>query len=87
MKITKGEHGYFNTENDYKFGEQITLDGQILVPLKTGKWIGIAFDGYADGNPVYDEWGCSECGEEHCGEADSLPYYCPNCGAKMESEG
>ena len=27
-----------------------------------GKWIGIGYDGYADGNPVYDEWDCSNCG-------------------------
>lgn len=86
MKITEGEHGYFNTENDYKFGKQITLDGLVLVPLRVGRWVGIAFDSYADGNPVYDEWGCSLCGEEHYGEDDTLPNYCPNCGAKMESE-
>ena len=29
-----------------------------------GRWIGIEYDGYADGFPVYDLWECSECGEE-----------------------
>ena len=29
---------------------------------------------------------CSECGEIQYGY-DSFRYYCPNCGAKMESEG
>lgn len=48
-----------------------------------GHWIGIEYDGYADGNPVYDVWECSECGEEHRGEYDTLSNYCPNCGAKM----
>ncbi len=49
-----------------------------------GHWIGLEYDGYADGCPVYDLWECSECGEEHKGEEDTLTFYCPNCGAKME---
>ncbi len=53
-----------------------------LMP-KRGEWIGIEYDGYADGYPVYDVWECSECGEEHNGEEDTLPNYCPNCGADM----
>lgn len=51
---------------------------------KRGEWVGVEYDGYADGNPVYDLWECSVCGEEHNGEADTLPNFCPNCGAKME---
>ena len=49
---------------------------------KKGKWIGTEYDGYADGNPVYDEWACSECG---CTFEDEEPTYkfCPNCGADM----
>lgn len=49
---------------------------------KTGKWIGTEFDGYADGNPVFYEWQCSECG---CIFEDEEPTYkfCPNCGTKM----
>lgn len=49
---------------------------------KKGQWYGI-YDGYADGNPVYDEWGCSYCG--FIIEDDNEPTwsYCPNCGAKM----
>ncbi len=50
---------------------------------KTGKWVGIEYDAYADGNPVYDVWECSCCGEEHYGEEDTLTPYCPNCGAEM----
>lgn len=51
-----------------------------------GEWIGEA-DGYADGELVYDVWHCSEC--NHCiddgtDDADLLPNYCPNCGAKMK---
>ena len=49
---------------------------------KKGQWYGI-YDGYADGNPVYDEWECSCCG--FIIEDDNEPTwnYCPNCGAKM----
>lgn len=51
---------------------------------KIGKWIGIEYDSYADGNPVYDVYECSLCGFEHKGESDTLTDYCPDCGAKME---
>ena len=53
------------------------------VPVRHGKFIGTEFDGYADGNPVYYEWKCSECG---CVFEEEEPTYkyCPNCGAKME---
>jgi hypothetical protein len=48
---------------------------------KVGHWIGI-YDGYADGNPVYDSWECSECGAEFI--QDEIDFdYCPYCGAKM----
>ena len=59
---------------------------KLIEEQKTGKWVGIEYDGYADGNPVYDVWECSNCHEEHEGDFDSLPNYCPECGAKMEAE-
>lgn len=54
----------------------------------TAYWRG-DYDGYADGNPVYDIWHCSSC--EYCiddgtDDPELLPKYCPNCGAKMEGE-
>ena len=51
---------------------------------RIGRWIPVGYDGYADGNPVYDWWECSECEWEHTGDEDTLTPYCPNCGAKME---
>lgn len=54
------------------------------VPVKHGHWIGIEFDGYADGYPVYDVWECSVCGNEIYGE--DTPDYCCDCGAKMDEE-
>ena len=54
------------------------------VPVVHGQWIPLEYDGYADGNPVWDLWECSECREEHSGDEDTLPPYCPNCGTKMD---
>ena len=54
-------------------------------PVRHGRWIGLEYDGYADGNPIYDLWECSECGEEVRGE--SVPethLFCHKCGAKMD---
>ncbi len=53
---------------------------------KTERWIPLEYDGYADGNPIWDKWECSKCGWEHSGDEESLTAFCPNCGAKMESE-
>ena len=54
--------------------------------VRHGKFIGTEYDGYADGNPVYYEWKCSECG---CVFEEEEPTYnyCPNCGANMDGEG
>lgn len=53
-------------------------------PVKHGIWVGEG-DGYADGEMVYDRWYCDQC--NHCEETDdpnTLPHYCPDCGALME---
>lgn len=49
---------------------------------RRGRWIGVEYDGYADGLPVYDLWECSACGIEWRGE--ETPCFCPDCGAKMD---
>ena len=52
-----------------------------------GKWLGLEYNGYADGLPVYDLWECSNCGNEESG--DDVPErnpFCRWCGAKMEAE-
>lgn len=56
-------------------------------PVVCGKWVGLEYDGYADGCPVYDVWECSECGEEVSGEdvPETHPY-CHGCGARMDGE-
>ena len=58
-----------------------------VAEVRHGRWIGIEYDGYADGCPVYDLWDCSECGEEVRGEdvPDTHPW-CHACGARMDKE-
>ena len=58
-----------------------------VVEVRHGRWIGLEYDGCADGCPVYDLWGCSECGEEVRG--DNVPAthsWCHSCGARMDKE-
>ena len=53
-----------------------------VIPVRHGRWI----DAYPDiePNPMFMYGICSECGFEQ-GISKYLNY-CPNCGAKMESE-
>lgn len=71
----------------YKIYEEASRDAPTVdaVPVRHGEFIGTEYDGYADGNPVYCEWVCSECG---CVFEDEEPTYrfCPNCGAKMDGK-
>ena len=53
-------------------------------PVRHGKFIGSEFDGYADGNPVFYEWFCSEC--RYLFEEEPTYRYCPNCGARMDKD-
>ena len=58
-----------------------------VVKVRHGRWIGLEYDGYADGCPVYDLWECSECGEEVRGEdVPSTHPWCHSCGARMDKE-
>lgn len=42
-------------------------------------------DGYANGEMVYDEWICPNCGEHY--EVDYDDYdFCPNCGQRLKWE-
>ena len=58
-----------------------------VVEVRHGRWIGLEYDGYADGCPVYDLWECSECGEEVRGEDVPATHpWCHSCGARMDKE-
>ena len=59
------------------------LDKNVDLPSvtqKSGKWQRVSIEKYIQHAMAYYE--CSECGVQTIGE----PKYCPNCGAKMESE-
>ena len=58
--ISDGEYCGYCTE-DVSLNSIPAAD---VVEVRHGIWIGIEYDGYADGCPVYDLWECSECGEE-----------------------
>ena len=75
------ESGYDAGKVLIMIAEAPTVDA---VEVVHGRWIPLEYDGYADGNPVWDLWECSECQEEHSGDEDTLTPYCPNCGAKMD---
>ena len=75
----------FRDENAWRIADaKIEKLPSVNPAPRIGRWIPVGYDGYADGNPVYDWWECSECDWEHTGEEDTLTPYCPNCGAKME---
>lgn len=58
-----------------------------VAPVAHGRWVGLEYDGYADGCPVYDLWECSECGEEVSGEDVPQTHpFCHGCGARMDGE-
>lgn len=49
-------------------------------------WDGFS-NGYADDYEVYDEWQCRKCGfEVETDEPETLPQFCPACGAPMTDE-
>ena len=77
------------TSGDYAaaWSEIAHMPAADVAEVRHGRWIGIEYDGYADGCPVYDLWECSECGEEVRGEdvPDTHPW-CHACGARMDKE-
>ena len=79
------EHGDFFYDHGTEVCEAAILAyGALFHEDARGKWIGIEYDSYADGIPVYDLWECSNCGEEVRGDdvPDTHPY-CHGCGIKM----
>lgn len=73
---------------EYDRCEYRILEEELAVaePVRHGEWRPISYDGYADGFPVYDEWECSECRFACEGEGEPTLNYCPECGAKMDSD-
>ena len=73
----------FDSWNDRLWKENRALRKELeRVKRADGEWQGTA-DGYADGELVFNEWACSECGYEiETDDPDELPAFCPSCGGK-----
>ncbi len=56
------------------------IDALPSVTQKSGKWQRVSIEKYIQHAMAY--YVCSECGGQTIGE----PKFCPNCGARMESE-
>lgn len=66
-------------------------DAADVAPVVHARWEGIWGDGYAEdeeGNPqiVYEEFECSNCGQEHLADGEPEWNYCPECGARMDGD-
>lgn len=55
MKIEKSECNYQVTECDLKFGEQITLDGELLIPISVLDNIKFKIAEYRDDKVIHEE--------------------------------
>ena len=75
--------GYQKGLTDRKKKETGVTDISKLQVVGSAYWMGIGYDGYADGYPVIDEWQCSNCGREVSCEESDLDPYCGSCGYKM----
>ena len=62
----------------------VDIQPTIGTGVRSGSWIPMEYDSFADDAPVWDKWECSECGHEHNGEEDTLTAFCPDCGASMD---
>lgn len=77
----------FYAENDGKTELVVPMNVIENAPFileRTGRWIGIDYDGMCNGEPVYNKWECSECKAHAHGEDVPRDYlYCNKCGARM----
>ena len=80
-----------NKEHIYKAWEEIdksTISGNTCAVvmelmnryLRPGHWKKVSFDKYIDSAGYH--YTCDQCGKFKVGKSN----YCPNCGARMESE-
>lgn len=89
-QVTQPECFIEDTRKDFaKIIEK--LPAADVAPVVHARWNGIWGDGYAEdeeGNPqiVYEEFECSNCGQEHLADGEPEWDYCPQCGARMGGE-
>ena len=51
-------------------------------PVVHGKWVDVSFQTYISGLPFVSTYECDQC--KALLRVDSLPHFCPNCGARMD---
>lgn len=79
LDINESHHGQMPNHINHQIWQEIKDLPSVQPKTKTGKW-------------VYGDHRCPCCGEDKFKDldadiwADWFPKYCPNCGAKMESE-
>ena len=71
LQIVPIDLGYREIEDVERFVKE--LPAANVVERKTGTWCA-DYDGYSDGEPVYDMWWCSACGE-YFDEWDDKPTW------------
>lgn len=71
------------TSHDYSAGISVAIDAieifpaADVVPVRHGRWIQYGAM----------KWYCSKCGLTIEAEAESLPNFCKDCGARMDGDG
>lgn len=70
-----------------KSGDSILLVAISALEKQIPKSVNYIYDGYADGNPVYDQAECPSCGHIWDDTDDSwLEPFCPHCGQALNWE-
>ena len=88
LNIAEMAHDVKNRLEELKPYEDTGLTPEQIQELKerdTAKAPQLEGDGYTNGEMVYDEWICPNCGEHY--EVDYDDYdFCPNCGQRLKWE-
>ena len=94
LKAAVGRLMYSNNKDVRDYNALIDFIESALRPVSREQvervwrsyWDGSS-NGYADGYEVFDEWQCRKCGfEVETDEIETLPRFCPVCGAPMTDE-
>ena len=80
--IQKRNHAKNYSPDMYVIGQGYVMDAPTIdaVPMVRGEWVGFDYEYWGEVGTAY---ACSECDDKTTVKTN----YCPNCGAKMESEG
>lgn len=86
LHVTEQNKPYYSADYTKGFNDGAKAQYEADSKERTGRWLPLEGDGYADGAIVYDVWECSNCGNEERGEdVPETNRYCRLCGARMEA--